>query len=153
LLPSLPTLECSMVDMAKRTFQKFFSLLIFRILFLSVFNTTFVYTFLNLLFICIAQLQLCYRVPLPHKLTSKHQNIFGFPYCQWQCDKAQSTTQLRNNCTRLKYKYYFWKRLSQWQASPMLGSKRQWRYGTVCVLTRPRRWGSFPATSKRLFLL
>jgi len=57
----------------------FFSLLIFRILFLSVFNT-FSYTSFNLLFICIAQLQLCYRVPLPHKLISKHQNIFCFPY-------------------------------------------------------------------------
>jgi len=115
LLLSLPTLGCPMVDMVKRTLQKFLlSLLIFRILFLSVFNTTFVYTFLNLLFVCIAQLQLCYRVPFPHKLNSKHQNIFGFPYYQWQCDKARSTTQLRNNCKRLKYKYYFWKRLSQW---------------------------------------
>ena len=37
------------------------------------------YTSFNLLFICIAQLQLCYRVSLPHKLISKHQNIFCFP--------------------------------------------------------------------------
>jgi hypothetical protein len=47
--------------------RSFFFLLIFSILFLSVFNTTFLYTSFNLLFIFIAQLQLCYRVPLPHK--------------------------------------------------------------------------------------
>jgi hypothetical protein len=154
LLSSLPTLAMfnGWYGYANVSEVFFPPLLIFRILFLSVFNTTFSYTPFNLLFICIAQLQLCYRVPLPHKLISKHQNIFCFPSYEWHeirlgAHSCEITAQASNTSIIFESGYH------NGQDIPMLGSNRQRRYGAVYVLTRPRRCGSVPATSNRLFLL
>jgi hypothetical protein len=153
-LSSLPRLSNVqwLIWLRERARSFLFALIIFRILFLSVFNTTFLYISFNLLFICTAQMQLCNRVPLPHTLISKHNNIFCFSCYERHAIRlgahsCEITAHASNTSIISESGYH------SGQASPMLGSKRQWRYGLVCLLTRPRRCVSVPDASKRLFVL
>jgi hypothetical protein len=153
LLPSLPTLECSMVDMAKRTFQKFFLCSYFVSCSFQC-STQHLYTHSLICYLfslrscnCVIAFRflinwlLNIRTYLVFLITNDNAIMLGTPH------SCEITAHVSNTSIIFESGYH------NGQASPMLGSKRQWRYGTVCILTRPRRWGSVTATSKRLFVL
>ena len=136
--------------MVTKTCHFFFSLsahISYRVPFSVKHNIS--YTSFNLLFIFIAQLQLCYRVPLPYKMISEHKNGFCLFCYEWHAMRLEAQSceiTAHASHTSIIFESGFHTR----KPSPAVGSKRHWRYGVVCVLTRPRRCGSVPGMNKRL---